>query len=354
MDAINSFSDSEGWTTLTPSQKTEEKMRDPESKESRTQEASKRALDSALNISSDEDESWEVVEKFSDLGMKKSLPRKGISSTQVEEDWEVVDSSCAREMKNSIQRPIRNKNIFSRTWNTVRDLCTPPPADIKSSFPRRGEKLKSGNITDFLVVLQKQAEQDRKTAKAENESIVPFVYYSDLIFNKMINKHSLNDLKKIVGEMFDPKFGCYKKGAALCLPIVIKGGDSGMVDHIVAVLLKDQAVEYFDSMAKPSNKIRLNKTKDTLRNFLEHLANKYKEAEGCDKVEIYENKAPIQQNIHACGIYVAHFFNRRLNNGLEPLMGSTRTQVKSQEVEEFRRKMDTMTKPERDARKGIL
>ena len=116
----------------------------------------------------------------------------------------------------------------------------------------------------------------------------------------------------------------------ICIPIVLAGKQNLSSNHIVALLIKDGMIEYFDSMGIPSDQIILGNNSETLRNVLEYLQAKL-------GFQIIEHEVKLQADVHNCGVFVCEFYRQRLASGVK--MGSKMGALSDNELLSVREKI---------------
>lgn len=132
-----------------------------------------------------------------------------------------------------------------------------------------------------------------------------------LIIKPEINLCSLKDIfLTLESEIAEAKSSTNE---SICIPLVLAGKQNLSSNHIVALLIKDGMIEYFDSLGIPSDQILLGNSSESIRNVLEHLQAKW-------GFQIIEHRDKLQSDVHNCGVFVCEFYRQRLIN--ETKMGS--------------------------------
>jgi len=183
------------------------------------------------------------------------------------------------------------------------------------NFPQKWEQLRSSIVLRYLSHLV-MGERQHSFALTPSIKIITHLFFNNI----GVNKSSLEELKK----MIDNK-DLFPFGDIICIPMVLAAREHFGRNHIVALLIKDQCLEYFDSKGILSEEIALAEQNETLHDVLAHLKKKYKIS------QIFENRIPIQFNVHSCGVFVCDFYKRRLREH-EP-MGTMLTTVRPGYVE---------------------
>ena len=121
---------------------------------------------------------------------------------------------------------------------------------------------------------------------------------------KPIKEMTLDDIQKTINSAL-------KRIKNLTLPLVIPicltAEKWWSRNHLIAIIVKDGEVEYFDPKGVFSKYQKL-KDENSLRNVLEYLCNEVSEKKGC----IYENQITHQFDNNNCGVYCCHYIDKKI------------------------------------------
>jgi hypothetical protein len=191
-----------------------------------------------------------------------------------------------------------------------------PESKEGSYFPLSGEQMSNKPVNSFM---QKLVENYPINSSNSNGNDLEIASYVDN-FTRLggeINNFTLEQAEAIINHLD-------LKAQPICMPLVLEGKEAFSRNHIVAILIKDNKIEYFDSLGIPSHEVMLANKSGTLADFLKFCEKKF------HLNEILEKNVQLQNDIHSCGIFVCNFFNRRLKE--QEIMGMTPLAISQEQL----------------------
>lgn len=165
--------------------------------------------------------------------------------------------------------------------------------------------------------------------KLQAQGMLPVIDVNNFYFKdgSSINQHTVAQAMEII------RLACGERepGQTICIPIVFSG--YGWIErrHIASILIKDNAVEYFDPKGESPKSKPMGDSGETLHHLLKECRNTF--APG--KKNIHKNRHKLQHDAHNCGVFCCDFLNRRLCLGQE--MGWQPSEIEAELLNDMRK-----------------